>query len=253
MPVRSSALSSTATAAASRPSTVVPPWQKGWHAARAHWRPALALQSFALTLVLAYYYHAPTRQALAALVEFRAVAGLWFGLATTAFCGGVVPFFYLRAVHRPGERARPSWRQGLFLTAFWAYKGIEIELWYRLLASAIGTGTGPGTALLKMFCDQFVYCPLFAVPLTVLGYQMAEYNLNWRALRDDLRQPGWYGRRVLATQVSNLGVWVPAALLIFALPTALQLPLQNLVMTFFTLMLAHLNRHHHDADGADPA
>jgi hypothetical protein len=41
--------------------------------------------------------------------------------------------------------------------------------------------------------------------------------------------------------IANIAVWIPAVAIIYALPTALQLPLQNLVLLFFTLLLAHLN------------
>jgi hypothetical protein len=50
---------------------------------------------------------------------------------------------------------------------------------------------------------------------------------------------------VLPTLIANFGVWVPAVAIIYALPTPLQLPLQNLVLCFFTLLLAHLNRRQH--------
>ena len=38
------------------------PWAAGLRGARANLVPGLILQAFALTLVLAYYYHAPTRE-----------------------------------------------------------------------------------------------------------------------------------------------------------------------------------------------
>jgi hypothetical protein len=56
----------------------------------------------------------------------------------------------------------------------------------------------------------------------------------------DIRAGGWYRRRVLHVLISNLGVWVPAVCIIFALPTPLQLPLQNIVLCFFSLLLAHV-------------
>jgi hypothetical protein len=43
--------------------------------------------------------------------------------------------------------------------------------------------------------------------------------------------------------LSSLGVWLPAVAIIYTLPTPLQLPLQNVVLCFFTLLLAHLARH----------
>lgn len=93
-----------------------------------------------------------------------------------------------------------------------------------------------------MALDQFLYCPLIAVPLTALAYAYTETHFNTRAVLTDLRAPSWYARRVVPLLISNLGVWVPAVCIIYALPTPLQLPLQNIVLCFFTLLLAHLAR-----------
>jgi hypothetical protein len=37
---------------------------------------------------------------------------------------------------------------------------------------------------------------------------------------------------------------MPAVLLIYTMPTPLQLPLQNLVLCFYTLLVAHLTARH---------
>jgi hypothetical protein len=50
----------------------------------------------------------------------------------------------------------------------------------------------------------------------------------------------WYRRRVLPVMVSNWGVWIPAVSIIYMLPPALQLPLQNLVLCLWALMLIFL-------------
>lgn len=217
-----------------------PPWQAGLRGARANLVPALVLQAVALAVVLAYYHHAPTRAAFEQLMAFRARAGLAFGIMSTGLFGGVLPFFYLRT--NRASRSQYGWRQVLLLTVFWGYKGLEIEIWYRILAHVVGEGHDAATIVAKSFLDQFVYCPAFAVPLTVLVYKWNAVNFNLRAVWADLRAPGWYGRSVLPTLIANLGVWVPAVAIIYALPTPLQLPLQNLVLFFFTLLLAHLNR-----------
>jgi hypothetical protein len=39
--------------------------------------------------------------------------------------------------------------------------------------------------------------------------------------------------------VANMGVWLPAVIIIYALPTPLQLPLQNIVLCFYTLIVAY--------------
>lgn len=217
-----------------------PPWQAGLRGARANLVPGLFLQAGALALVLAYYQHPATRAALVGLSEVRAGAGVGFAVLSTGLCGGLLPFLYLRA--QPATRTRYAWSQGLALTAFWGYKGLEIDVWYRFLAWTVGEGTGPATVAGKMLLDQFVYCPLFAVPLTVIVYDWIEHGFGAATVAADFREPRWYLRRVLPLLISNLGVWVPAVCFIYALPTPLQLPLQNVVLIFFTLLVAHQSR-----------
>ena len=227
----------------SNPASSEPPWRAGLRSARANLGPGLVLQAVALAVVLAYYHHAPTRAAFAQLVAFRGRTGFAFGILSTALFGGVLPFIYLRG--NPATRGLHGWRAGAALTVFWGYKGLEIELWYRLLAYVVGTGGDAGTIVTKTVLDQLVYCPIFAVPLTVVAYQWCAEGFSFRAVAADFLAPGWYGRTVLPTLLANIGVWVPAVAIIYSLPTALQLPLQNLVLLFFTLLLAHLNRRRH--------
>ena len=119
---------------------------------------------------------------------------------------------------------------------------MEIDLWYRLQAHVVGSGHEVSTIVLKVFLDQFVYCPILAVPATAVVYQLVASHFDGHGLLADMRAPGWYRRRVLPVLISNLGVWVPAVAVIYALPTPLQLPLQNIVLCFFTLVVAHQTR-----------
>jgi hypothetical protein len=216
------------------------PWKAGLRGARANLGPGLVLQVVALAVVLAYYYHAPTRATFERVMAFRASTGFVFGIVSTGLFGGVLPFLYLRS--NPETRAHHHWSEGVVLTLFWGYKGLEIEVFYRLLARFVGTGHNVLTIVTKAAIDQLVYCPVLAVPLTVVVYQWCATGFSSRAVLTDLRTSGWYGRTVLPTMIANFAVWVPAVAIIYALPTALQLPLQNLVLLFFTLLLAHLNR-----------
>jgi len=216
------------------------PWQAGLRGARANLVPGLVLQAVALALVLAYYFHPSTRAVFEQVMAFRARTGFAFGIVSTGLFGGLLPYFYLRS--SPDSRSQYGWRQALLLTGFWGYKGLEIEIWYRILAHVVGTGHDMLTIVTKSFLDQLVYCPVYAVPLTVLAYKWNALDFDLRGVWTDFRTPGWYARSVLPTLIANIGVWIPAVAIIYALPTPLQLPLQNLVLFFFTLLLAHLNR-----------
>lgn len=216
------------------------PWAAGLRGARANLVPGLILQAFALTLVLAYYYHAPTRELCGKLAVFRTEQGFLYSLVATSFFGGMLPCLYLKLT--PATRNRYNLKQNLWLIAFWAYKGVEIDLWYRLLGRFVGTGTDLKTIVTKMVLDQFVICPLFFVPVTVIVYTWCESRFDTATLIADLRTPGWYRRRVPSMLISNLGVWIPTVCIIYSLPGTLQLPLFNLVLCFFTLLLAHISR-----------
>lgn len=216
------------------------PWKAGLRSARANLAPGLVLQAFALAVVFGYYLHPSVREALDALSALRGRMGVSFVILSTALCGGILPLLYLKAA--PSTRSRYTWAQGGVLTLYWAYKGVEIAGWYALMALIIGTGTDAGTIATKAFLDQFVYCPIWAIPVTALVYQWCALDFDNRALLADLRAPRWYVRATLPMLIANLGVWLPLVCIIYSLPTALQLPLQNIVLCFFTLMLAHMSR-----------
>jgi len=228
--------------------TTEAPWRSGLQGARANLVPGAVLQMVALALVLGYYWEPGVHLALSRLVKVRQEAGLVFGIVSTALFGAVVPLLYLHFSRRDKRSGQGySGLQGLCLTAFWAYKGVEIDLWYRLQAHWIGAGHDAVTIALKVILDQFVYSPLFAVPVTAAVYQVVQAWPDWRGSLADLQAPGWYRRRSLQVLVANAGVWIPAVVVIYALPTALQLPLQNIVLCFYTLILVHQMR-----SGAQP-
>ena len=216
------------------------PWRSGLRGARANLWPGLALQLAALALVVAYYNEPGVHALLTRLVEVRQSAGLAYGMASTALFAGVLPFLYIRMECRiAGRQPQFSWMQGFVLTAFWTYKGLEIDVWYRLLAHSFGTGHSPGTIAIKAFLDQFVYCPGFAIPTVAATYEALRDRNGFLA---DIRTAGWYRRRVLPILISNWVVWVPAVMIIYSLPTPLQLPLQNIIIWFYTLIVAHQTR-----------
>jgi len=225
-------------------STVTPeheaPWRAGLRSARFNLGPGLVLQVAALALVTAYYQHAPTRAVIAQLTAWRMQVGVTPAIFSTAFFGGLLPVLFLRA--RPATRAHFTWPQGAAITAFWAYKGLEVDLFYHLLARFVGEGHTASIIVGKVLIDQFIYCPVLAVPLTVLVYEWVDLRFDRAALGADLRAGGWARRRILPVLISNLGVWLPGACIIYSLPTPLQLPLQNLLLCFFTLLVAHQTR-----------
>lgn len=225
------------------------PLRTAWCAARANFVPGLLLQAFAGALVACYLLHPPTRAALESLAAFRSRIGWPFAVVSTALFGAVLPFLVLHL--NPATRPRYRLPQRLVLTLFWGYKGLEISAFYALQAWWFGEGQSVGVILAKTMVDQFIYGPLIAIPGTWLVYTWVQVNFDRQALWAELQRPQLYRQAMLPLLIAGWSVWLPAVAIIYVLPTALQLPLQNIVCCFFTLLIVFITRS--TGPASDPA
>ena len=219
------------------------PWRAGVRAARANLVPGLILWSVGLTLVVAYYYNASFHAALDRFTGLRDRIGFFFPLIGTVLCGAVLPILFLR--RDPALREDYRLKNCAVLMLFWAYKGVEIEIWYRVLAHFVGNNHDVRTVATKVFLDQAIYSPFFAVPLTVLVLTYSHLGLRLAPIKADFRAGGWYRRHVLPTVIANVVIWVPVVCLVYALPLPLQIVLFDLALCFFILIAAHITRRKH--------
>ncbi len=220
-----------------RPLDEEPVWLVGLRGARANLVPGLALQVFAVALVAAYYRWPAAEAALREATAWRERFGVLWPMGITTLFGGVIPFLYLRA--QRATRAAHPWRDLWFFAGYWAYRGWEIDLLYRVLARVVGTGHDVGTLAAKVALDQFVYCILIAVPVMVLSFGWRAEGYSWRRLHGRMRGRFWR-REVLPLYLANCAVWIPAVTAVYALPLPLQLPLCNVVLCFYTLLVSHI-------------
>lgn len=214
-------------------------WREATKAARANLVPGLVLQAFALALVLAYYLHPSAREALDAVAGLKQRGGFLYSLAATALFGGLIPFVWLRL--HPATRAATPPSHGIFLLGFWAFKGVEVDLLYRVQAWLFGNGTDLATVALKVLVDQFVYNPLYSLPLVILVWHWKEVGFNWAAMRR-LDLAGFLLANFPKALLATWSVWIPAVALIYSLPAPLQIPLFNIVLCFYCLLFASLTR-----------
>lgn len=219
------------------------PWQTGLRGARATALPGAVLVSAAAAVVVAYYHSATVHAALEQVAAFRTRWGVLYSIGATALFAGVIPFLYLH-FNRSTAATHP-WKHLLFFAIFWGWKGAEVDYFYRLQGWLFGTDLSFATIGKKLLFDQIVYNGLFAAPYGVLVYDWKDANYSWGSALADLRRPRWYARRVFAVMIAVVGVWVPAAACIYAMPSALQLPLNSMVNCFwvilFSLILARQN------------
>lgn len=217
------------------------PLLQGLDAAKVNLAPGAVLWLAGLAILLAYYYHGPTHELLDRIAALKTDVGIPFALVSTAIFGGVLPLVAQRLA--PASVARAPLRDLPFLVAFWAVKGLEVDLLYRLQAAMFGSDVSLGAVLAKVAIDQLVYVPVWAAPTIVLGYLWKDSGYRLGVMRRRLG-PHWYRRRVLPMLLANWAVWVPAVAIIYCLPLPLQVPIQNIVLCLWVLMVMFLMHEH---------
>jgi hypothetical protein len=214
------------------------PWSEAIAAARANLVPGLALQAFALALVLAYYFDASTHAALDGLADFKARWGYAYSAAATAFCGGLIPFCYMRADRR--TRGLNPWSHFPFHLGFWAYKGMEVDMFYRFQGWLFGNEATLPAIVKKVMLDEFGYTVFWAMPTAILLFHWKDHGYSFAHIRR-LDVIAFWKAALPKAIIGAWGVWFPAVCIIYSLPASLQVPLFNIVLCFYALLFASLN------------
>ena len=209
------------------------PWQIGARAARANLVPGLVLQAAALAMVVAYYRSPGFHAVLGVLADWQIRHGIGFSILTRMVTNGLVPALFCALV--PGLRLRRPWLSLWFLIGWWGYMGAMTHGFYALQAWMWGDEADVATVLLKTATDMLVYSPFLASPINAVAHLWQDENFSWTATRRQLG-PGWYRRVVLPNQVPGWTFWAPCLLVLYSLPTALQMPMAALLGCFWALM-----------------
>ena len=226
-----------------------PPAPPGiWPSIRAAFRqnrvPWVALNALVAALVASYFFIPEVAGAWAAVGAFKERWSYLFSLVSTVFSAVLLPSAVQAMMGVLPDAGRVA--RILTLAAFWGYRGMEIDLFYKLQAVLFGSGNDPLTLVKKVAFDQFVYSTLWAVPTYVIALRWVDLGRSWRLTWASLDRRFWTVTYP-SILVTNWLIWIPAVSLVYSLPTGLQFPLFAVVMCFFILLVSLLAR----GDGAD--
>lgn len=201
--------------------------------------PCVVLNALALALVVSYYQVPALAEVWQAVGSFKTRWSFAFSCFSTMFAAVVFPTVIQAGLGTlpPGPRGRRL----LLGLLFWGYRGMEIDLFYRLQNALFGDHLDATTLLKKVLVDQFVASPLWFVPTYVVALRWIEHDGSWARTRASLDRQFWT-RLCPTVLVTNWLVWIPALALVYSLPAALQFPLFTLVMCFFILVASMMTQ-----------
>ena len=209
----------------------------GFKALRAEAAPAVCLNLLAALVVATYYSSHSMRVFWEWVYDIRVETGLTYGVTSTAVFAGLIPYLVRNARLAAGKRETLGTL--VFWLFRWGFVGLELDLFYRAQAWLFGDSNEPSVVAAKVAVDMWVFLPVWGIPFFT-------FTVNWREegyrLAPALRRISlsWYRDRVLPLLVSAWIVWLPAMTLIYTLPLPLQLPVENLVLCFYSLLLIFL-------------
>ena len=128
--------------------------------------PGLILQAFALFLLILYFSSSTVQSAFDAVAAVKDTYGVFFSAVVSAIAGGLIPALLLSHQHRREERRKMAqgkevqprvplmkW-EAAFLVGLWAYKGIEVDLFYTLQGVMFGTSNSATVVVPKVLVDM---------------------------------------------------------------------------------------------------
>lgn len=206
----------------------------GWGGAKENLLPALALWIMGLTLVIAYYQWEGAAIAFDRIGQWKLRTSPWFAMLSTALFGSLVPWV-VGSLLLPAEK-RQSLRRVPLLFLFWALHGWQVDRLYQFQSVLFGSELSAKTIVAKTLVDQFVWSPFLATPQVLLFYLFSEQNHSPTRFKEALGRTGFF-QRLIPLLLANWVVWIPSVALIYLFPLPLQLPLQNIILSLWCLIL----------------
>jgi hypothetical protein len=202
--------------------------------------PALVLWCVASLMLALYYTVSSVEDALNVLAEVKARLGLFFVMPAQAVAAGLMPYVFQKLQRDTEPRIHLS--QLPYLMVFWAFLGALTNAFYDVQAHIFGDNAALQTIALKTAVDMLLYTPLLSMPLIILAYAYKDAGFSSMKIRQNLGLD-WYWSRVLPVYRASLLVWTPTLCVLYALPLALQFPMQAIVQCFWGLILVIMTRH----------
>eukprot|EP01089_Gocevia_fonbrunei_P007393 TRINITY_DN1849_c0_g1_i2.p1 TRINITY_DN1849_c0_g1~~TRINITY_DN1849_c0_g1_i2.p1 ORF type:complete len:347 (+),score=51.67 TRINITY_DN1849_c0_g1_i2:123-1043(+) len=208
--------------------------------------PGIVIVIFATIIVFGYYFNENVQDTLDKVARFKQKTGYVYSFFSTAFFGGLIPWIVITFKSRREDPnvSITSWltkreiQVCLFYVIWLGLRGIEVDFLYRLQAEVWGHDNSITTIIPKVIIDQFVYNPFWGAPLNTIAFLWKDRYFSFEEVKKEMQNFKYFVTfRVASVLVTVWVIWIPVVCLVYALPSALQLPLQNLVLCFYVLLL----------------
>lgn len=207
----------------------------GLRAARANVVPGLIVQGLMFSVLMAYYFYPPTRGWLDELALIKSRWGYGYAAINSIIAGAIIPELLRVFLFQKGRFQRFNFTNLLFTAPFWGGMGLMVDLFYRCQADWFGDEVTFAVVTKKVLVDQFLYNPLYACPVTTWLYDWKSRGYRFRGT-GVFFTVGYYRSFIVPTLFATWGVWIPIMVILYSLPSLLQIPLFGLALSLWVML-----------------
>lgn len=214
----------------------------GFLAVKKYYRVFLVFQAIGVALYFAYFQLPAVRSTVDAFSVWKDAGGFWLSALLTAVAGTILPESVRTLVGPDRSWTLVRLKKMGWNFIFFAITGVEVDLFYRLLAWLFGSGPSWGIILPKLAVDFFVYVPFIAVPTSICYFLWLE--MHWPP-RQIWKAWSWslYRDRGLPLLIPDYFYWGPLLLFLYSLPLNLQFPYFLLIFSGWSLAFVFIGSH----------
>ena len=217
-------------------------FNQAWIRCRANFKANLIAGAFiwmaGAIICFSYYKIDKVAYFLNQIGELKKQSGFLYSALATSFFGGVIPYTLLIFQKSIPSAKKPQWF--IFFVLFWAIKGIEVDAFYRFQGWLFGDTQSLRVVFSKVINDLFVYCVFWSAPVTAIFYGWKNANFEWSKVKE-IRSARYLISETVFLLLSTWIIWIPAVTLVYSMPSELQIPIFNLTLCFFVLVISYLS------------
>ncbi|KAH3764082.1 hypothetical protein Pelo_4058 [Pelomyxa schiedti] len=206
-----------------------------WVALKTNLIPGAVTLVLLAVVIILYYLVDATYVVFAWIEDLKNSWSYGYSALATSLFGGLFPFIVLCIMKQiPRRYFIPNL---FFYLIYWAFVGVEVDLLYTIQGIIFGYELDPVTIICKVIVDQFIFNPFINVWILSTCYHWRDLNFDFRKVWRETTCK-FYFVAVPSLLASIWMLWIPAVSGIYMMPSALQIPLFNLVVFFSNMIIA---------------
>ncbi|MDD3147745.1 MAG: hypothetical protein PHD82_10610 [Candidatus Riflebacteria bacterium] len=201
---------------------------------KANIKPGAILWLFMLIFFVAYATNSSFSAWLAKVSALKISVGYPFSFFVYVLSAALMPEILQILFLQKGRVSIKNLHNFFFVGLLFGCIGIITDIFYGFQALWFGEAGGLKSLFLKAFVDQGLYSPVANFILVSIFF-LRENGIRKEALKKILTAK-FALVKVLPVVVAGWCVWIPGVMLVYSMPTALQLPVASLILCFWVLI-----------------